>query len=295
MWKNKIQLLIALSIFLSFAGYGQWKQTGPLPSGSGIVNAFAVKGNTLFANSGNYFTSGSGVISSVNNGETWLARNSGLNNISVNTLLVYGSSIFAGTSDGIYVSSDDGGNWAAFSANTLSCKKIWHMAAEGNTVYALASTVSGIQGQSCSSLYRSTGGTFAQVSNLYTSAFAISGSTIFATSGFSLFTSVDGGASWIFKSTTPTAAGCLAASGNSLYAGCYFGVYLSTDGGIQWTPVRTGMTYWHPYQNQTYYAAVRTMVISSPRIFASSWGLQNMPNSSPVAGIYLSTNDGKAG
>jgi hypothetical protein len=72
------------------------------------VRGLLVVGNTIFA-----ATAGAGVFRSVNNGATWSASNSGLSSLGqyVYALTVNGSTIFAGTQDGVYRSADNGFSW----------------------------------------------------------------------------------------------------------------------------------------------------------------------------------------
>jgi ligand-binding sensor domain-containing protein len=58
-----------------------------------------------------------------------------LTNPSVNALAVDGSRLFAGTFHGVFVSTNDGTNWAAFNAG-LTSTEVWSLAVDGSTLFA---------------------------------------------------------------------------------------------------------------------------------------------------------------
>ncbi len=52
-----------------------------------------------------------GLYQSVDNGKTWVGANDGLSKIPVYALAISGTNIFAGTYGGVYLSTNNGGNW----------------------------------------------------------------------------------------------------------------------------------------------------------------------------------------
>jgi hypothetical protein len=99
------------------------------------VYALAQKGDTLYAG-----TIGNGIYISTNAftliGTVWTAANNGLPlNSVINALAVSGNYIYAGTSDGVFVSSNNGSNWTA--ANTgLTNYNVLALGTDGNNVFA---------------------------------------------------------------------------------------------------------------------------------------------------------------
>ena len=65
-----------------------------------------VSGTNLFAG-----TYRGGVFLSTNNGTNWFAVNTGLTDVNVFSLIVSGTSIFAGTPSGVFRSTNNGTNW----------------------------------------------------------------------------------------------------------------------------------------------------------------------------------------
>jgi hypothetical protein len=58
-------------------------------------------------------TQGCGVFRSTDNGVTWSESNTGLANLTVYALAVSGSALFAGTADGVFISTDRATHWTA--------------------------------------------------------------------------------------------------------------------------------------------------------------------------------------
>ena len=145
-----------------------------------------------------------GVFLTTNNGTSWTSV--GLSNISVNALAVSGTSLFAGTDgSGIFVSTNSGTSWSSIN-NGLT--------------------------------------------NYYIKALAVKGTNLFlgtysASSG-GVFLSTNNGTSWtaINNGLTSTYVAALFVSGTNLLAGTDgdSGIYLSTNNGTSWTAVSKGLS-----------------------------------------------------
>ncbi|MCX6158559.1 MAG: hypothetical protein NTY74_11340 [Ignavibacteriae bacterium] len=70
---------------------------------------------TCFAVSGTNIFAGTsiGAFLSTNNGTSWTAVNNGLTNLSIRSLAVSGTNIFAGTDDCVFRSTNNGNTWTA--------------------------------------------------------------------------------------------------------------------------------------------------------------------------------------
>ncbi|MCX6164176.1 MAG: hypothetical protein NTU73_04835, partial [Ignavibacteriae bacterium] len=105
MIKKLINVKILLLFFLFFSNISaQWEHLN-LNFG-GNVNCFVAAGNNIFVGTG-----GNGVFLSTDYGNVWIPVNSGLSTISVNAFTVSGSIVFAGTTNGIFKSTNNGMNW----------------------------------------------------------------------------------------------------------------------------------------------------------------------------------------
>ncbi len=205
-------------VFLSTNNGTSWTQ---LKSGltDTCVNALAfypngTGGTNLFAGT----QDGGGIYLSTNNGTTWKAVNSGLLKTAYDASLYIsvwsfttspngagGRNLFAGTDNGVYLSTDNGTSWSGVSSGLLP-----------TGIYQY-------------SIVRS---------------FALVGTALFAeTSGGSVYKSTNNGTSWAAADSglTNTIVQSLVASGVNIFAGTYGdGVYLSTDDGTSWTAASTG-------------------------------------------------------
>ncbi|MFA6232684.1 MAG: T9SS type A sorting domain-containing protein [Bacteroidota bacterium] len=116
-------------VFLS-TNYG----TSWTPVNSGLTKlkiiCLAVNGTTIYAG-----TSGGGVFRSSDNGTTWSL--SGLAGAIVNSVVVSGSNVYAGTQEagGVSVSTDNGITWTAVNSG-LTTKWVIDLAVSGNNMFA---------------------------------------------------------------------------------------------------------------------------------------------------------------
>lgn len=80
-----------------------------------------------------------GVFISVNNGTNWAANSSNLKNISC--LLVVNNELFAGTdSTGVYLSADSGSTWTPFNSGIPAGTRVWSLAVNSDNIFAGTST-----------------------------------------------------------------------------------------------------------------------------------------------------------
>jgi hypothetical protein len=77
--------------------------------------------NALAVNAGNIFAgSDNGIFLSTNNGSSWASVNSGLVNLNSTALLISGGTIFAGSDSGVFLSTNNGTNWTAANSGILN-------------------------------------------------------------------------------------------------------------------------------------------------------------------------------
>src|SRR5581483_6985499 len=107
MWTKQ---LLAFTLLFALTGTrmarAQWVQTnGP---SSGNVYCLANIGSQLFCGMA------TGIFVSTDKGDSWTPMNSGLKDVGVQTLVVDGTTLFAGTSKGgVYRSMDSAKTWSA--------------------------------------------------------------------------------------------------------------------------------------------------------------------------------------
>jgi hypothetical protein len=181
-----------------------------------------------------------GVFLSTDNGTSWTA--SGLTDTSVYALAVSETNLFAGTGYGVFLSTDNGTSWTAVNTG-LTDTAIGCLAASGTNLFA--GTWSGVF------LSTNSGTSWTAVNDGLTdtniTALAVSETNLFAgTWGGGVFLSTNNGTSWTLVNTglTNTAVRCLAVSETNIFAGTYSGgVFLSTSNGTYWIDVNAGLTY----------------------------------------------------
>ncbi len=256
--------LFFLFILFSAAAAAQWQQTNG-PAGE-TVNAFGVNGNSIFAG-----TVQSGIYRSDNNGQSWVAKNNGIENLfisSVQAFAVKGNLIFAGILDGVYLSSNNGESWIAVNNGLPENSWVTSFAVSGNNIFVGLNNgvgdnffLSANSGQSWTPASNGLGETGVL-------SMAASGNAIYAGTWEGFFRSTDGGTNWTRKTTGTITF--ITISGSNIFAGGA-SVNISTDNGDHWTPVNTGLPN----------AAIRCLTINGTNIFAGT-----------DAGVYRSTNNG---
>jgi C1A family cysteine protease len=138
-------------------------------------------------------------------------------------LAVGGTNIFAGTENGVYLSTNNGNTWTAVNGN-LKNLKVSTLAINGNTVFV---------GTQTDGIYLSTdNGTSwikanSGLTNLGINAFAQSGSNIYVGTNGGVFISSNNGISWkaLNFGLTSLIVRSLAIGGGYLFAGTYDGVW----------------------------------------------------------------------
>jgi photosystem II stability/assembly factor-like uncharacterized protein len=209
-------------------------------SSSGMTNipvsVFAVGPSFMIAG-------GQGVYISYDNGLTWQSVfNPGY---SINTLLISGSQIFAGTNGGMFLSDDGGTTWHSAN-NGLGNTTILSMTTKGNIVFA--GTSSGV--------YRTvdSGSTWSPAQDgmegYSVAAMASNSSYLFAsgsTGSSGIFRSSDNGDHWFrvnIDFSVFSYVNCFAVSNEKIFAGTsdmVSQVLFSNDNGNTWSVTRTGL------------------------------------------------------
>ncbi len=143
--------------------------------------------------------------------------------------------LFAGTTDGLYRSTDNGVTWARSSAAT---GYIYSLYAINDTLYGGVGTGLGVAKMSTD-----TGQTWVSIgyAGFMTTAYVKANGVLYVGSNNGLQYTADNGATW---TTPPFSSGLsgpiitgLAALGNSVYAACSTGVYKTIDNGATWAVV----------------------------------------------------------
>jgi len=179
-----------------------------------------------------------------------------LNNRSVLSFAISGSSIFAGAG-GVYLSTNNGTNWLQ---TGLSSQPVWSLAISGSSIFA------GTDGGVYLSTNNGTNWMLTALNNQHILSLAISGSNIYAgTDGNGLYFSTNYGTNWIKTWTilNNQSVSSIVISGSNIFAGTSNGVYLTTNNCGSWAQ-------WNDGFNVT--PQVSSLVIGNTYVFAGTIG-----------------------
>ncbi len=144
-----------------------------------------------------------GIFVTTDNGGNWSEKNNGLTNLSVNSIVVNGKYIFAGTAGGVFLSTNSGDKWSAVLTKEES-------------------------------------------STINVTSLAIKEGVVFAATRWKgIYISKDNGSNWtVSNNGLPSLAmNAISVGNNSIYAGTYNnGVFRSTDNGDSWAAINSGLT-----------------------------------------------------
>ncbi|MES2138088.1 MAG: T9SS type A sorting domain-containing protein [Bacteroidota bacterium] len=258
--------LIILTIVALYADIlnAQWYQT---TQNSESISCLVGSGSSIFAGAyGNVFLS-------TNNGGLWTAVNMGLQNRYINSLVISGTNIFAGTdSGGVFLSTNNGGLWTPANIG-LTNHPVYTFAISGTNIFA--GTVGGGVFLSTNS-----GGLWTAINNGLTNldvySLVLNGTNIFAATNAGVFLSTNNGGLWtaVNNGLTSLIMSSLAISVSNIFAGTFGGgIFLSTSNGNTWTAINNGLP------SNT---SVRSFALNGTNIFAETYH----------DGVFLSTNNG---
>jgi Secretion system C-terminal sorting domain len=129
----------------------------------------------------------------------------GINGARIYASIATGSNLLLGTSNGVYLSADNGSNWRSASKGL-----------EDN--------------------YFANGAT-----NFYVNSFDVKGSKIYASTGKGIFTTTDNGSNWTFLGLKNFFASRVVISGSNIYVSAQEGIFVSNNEGITWTSITNGL------------------------------------------------------
>lgn len=194
-----------------------------------------------------------GVYLSTNNGSTWTELTRGAGISFVNTITISGSNIYIGTKNGIYVSKNNGSTWTPLVTVAPD---------------------------------PSNKGSFYSI--------AVNGPNIFAPSfGVGVYRSTDSGTQWDLTTNGLTNLGLVSiiTSGNNIVASGSGGSYISTNTGVSWSPITLPITSsFASIGGSNYAATINGVYVSSDN--GSSWTSQNAGlGTSKISTILASGNN----
>lgn len=115
-------------VFLSINNGSSWTEVN-----NGLTNLYVSEIATL---DNKVFVNSNGISISNDNGGSWSSANTGLTTSVVRSFLVNGMNIFAGTDEGVFISSNGGNSWTQLDNSGLLNSLIKDMAVFNNKLYA---------------------------------------------------------------------------------------------------------------------------------------------------------------
>jgi len=211
------------------------------------------------------------------------------------SLVVNGVNIFAGTSEGVFLSTNSGKSWKAINAG-LTSSAIWCLAVSGANIFAGTDYHPGVSG---GGVFLSTNSgenwTAAGLPNVPVRALAVNGTNLFAgIYGNGVYLSTNTGTTWtaVNSGLTNSNVQSLAVSDTNLFAGTDGGgVFLSTNNGTDWTQVNAGMgnfSVWSLLTNGTnLFAGTLSAGVYLSTNNCATWTMMNSGFAPPNTGVYV--------
>ena len=204
--------------------------------GDQFVHAMATSGNNTFAG-----TDDANVFLTTDYGLTWTRPNNEQIGLKVLSIYSYGSNIFKGATNGVYMSSNNGTNWVIRTNGIPQ---------NGWIVTSLASIGSNLFACVYGGVYVTTnnGNNWTNINNGITNNFPrvlkSAGNDLYYGFWGNFYYSSNSGANWVLRENGIANRDIwgLAVSGSNIFAGTNdSGVFLSTNKGISWAKVNQGL------------------------------------------------------
>jgi photosystem II stability/assembly factor-like uncharacterized protein len=219
-------------VFRSTNNGATWDTTGLCDH---TISSIVSQGSNAFVGSYEY-----GIFRSTDNGLSWTAKNHGLSNLKVSSLLMMDSIIFAGTSRGLFLSKNNGYSWEPADRGVIN-NEIHSLVRQGSSLYA--TTVRGIY-RSCDK-----GNTWHPMNNgltyTYFDMIVAHRNILFIETLFhGIFRSKDDGRTWQEANNGLNAneLETIATNGKTIFVGTNKnGIYRSTNDGTEWQVVNNGI------------------------------------------------------
>jgi len=271
-------ILQGKGVFVSADNGTSWQaaNTG-LPANANVLSLKA-SGSRLFAG-----TSADGIFRSADGGVSWTSISIPSLPLftRIETFEVIGTNLFAGTSQGVYLSTNNGTSWVAVNDgltvdNGLTSESIQSLVATGVNLFAGSYNGIFVSSNNGANWTRVSTGTPV---NRLVKCLAVKDSNLFAgTDGGGIFLSINNGLSWTAANTnlTATSVYSLVMSGSNLFAGTDgTGVFRSTDNGTSWSSAGNGL----PIRDNE--KLIWSLASIGTNLFAATGD-----------GVYLSANNG---
>ncbi|HTX19881.1 MAG TPA: T9SS type A sorting domain-containing protein [Bacteroidota bacterium] len=179
-----------------------------------------------------------GVFLTTNSGTTWTQVNTGLADTVVTSLAAIGSNLFASTYSGVFLTTNNGTSWKQMNSGLVDTF-ITKLAVVGTNLFAATASSGIYMSANNGTSWTSANGTVFQ--NAFIRLLSGTGTSLFAASSSNniIYRSTDNGANWVPADSGLSTANAIIGSGSNFIAGGVTGVYLSTDNAKSWSQLTT--------------------------------------------------------
>ena len=179
-----------------------------------------------------------GVFLTTNSGTTWTKVNTGLADTGVSALAAIGSNLFAATGSGVFLTTNNGTSWKQMN-NGLTDTSIYKLAVVGTNLFGATSGSGIFVSTNNGTSWTTANGSVFQ--NAYIQLLSGAGTSLFASTSTNniIYRSTDNGANWALADSGLLTANVITQSGSNFIAGGVAGVYLSTNNAASWTQLTT--------------------------------------------------------
>ncbi len=246
----------------------------------------------IIENGSDVFAGLNGLYISTDNCNSWTALNSGLSNTYINHISIFDSNIFAGTTNGVFKSTDKGVNWFGFYGNINFGGLISGIVKKGEKYFVASNYYTNSYGVICS---EDNGGTWTKVNKGITdtsiSSLILDNGNLYAgTYRGKIFFSSNDGEKWeditVLNSYFPTNVQQVSVTvkDSVIYAGTSWGVFKSTNNGDYWRQITYEMSntavYCLTFVGDNLYLGTKTGVIYTSD-YGATWvalnkGMENI-------------------
>ena len=188
------------------------------------------KGSVLYAG-----TSAKGIFKSDDNGNTWQKANTGISNLTVFSIIANGDILFAGTTNGMYRSSN-GSVWQAANGGVLQNKFINEMIVANGFLFAGTQGAGLFKTNNNGNTWSDANGGTLTIANIRALTYAAP--NLVVVDDNLIFYSSDNGDTWNYNSGSPFILGTsteLFAKGDSVLLSSGPGIFRSFDAGVNWS------------------------------------------------------------
>ena len=201
----------------------------------------------------------------------WTQVSTGLHTLRIESFAISDTNIFAGTFDGVCLSTNNGDTWTWTNSGIPAGNIIHAIVIKDTNIFAAALNGGG-------GVYLSTdnGTSWNNMLGGHCSTLAICDTGVFSVNDGNLYLSTDNGSSWTLANTglpQNASVSSFVTSGTYTYAGTSEGVYLTTNYGGSWSSVSAGLPT---------FPLINTLAINGTNIFAGT----------EYDGIFLSADSG---